>query len=474
MRSIRNQLVTSLAVGVVLLTSVAGAGLYVYMDEVLERGLDAALSAEADAIAGAVHMEDDGQPHLSPAGLTPPSPADRQQGPLYYQVWREDGRTLARAAPGTAPLPSPHRSTRRTGDATLADGTHARVLRLSFLAQPDEDAFDPASTRPAAPRERLTLVVAHDRRSIDRPLAVLLGGLLVAAATVLAGLLVIVTWGVRRGLRPLADVSDLADRIGPASLDVRFPVGPAVPVELRPIGVKLNDLLDRLQAAFDRERRFSAAIAHELRTPVAELRSLCEVTLRWPDDGRAAADAVAEALAIAGEIGSTVENLTLLARCQAGAERLDPRPLCLATTAAAEWGRSRSRAADRALTTRVDLEPPCPVRADPRVLTVVLRNLFANALEHATAGGFVRVHAEPAGDRVTLVIGNSTDRLLPADLPRLTEAFWRKDDARTDRAHVGLGLAIVDAYCRIADVEFQARLTGPAWFEVTLSFAADP
>ena len=474
MRSIRNQLVTSLAAGVVGLTAAAGVGLYVYMDEVLEHGLDAALAAEADAIAGAVHMEDDGQPHLNPAGLTSQPPVGRGQGPLYYQLWREDGQTLARVAPGTAPLPPPHRPTRPTGDVALADGTPARVLRLSFVAQPDQDEFDPAPPRPAARRERLTLIVARDRRSIDRPLAVLLAGLLVAAATVLAGILAIVTWGVRRGLRPLADVSDLADRIGPASLDVRFPVGAGVPVELRPIGVKLNDLLDRLQAAFDRERRFSAAVAHELRTPVAELRSLCEVTLRWPGDGRAAGEAVAEALAIAGEIGSTVENLTLLARCQAGVERLDPRPLCLATTVAAEWGRARSRAAGRPLTTQVDLGPPCRVRADPRVLTVVLRNLFENALEHATAGGRVRVHAERAGDRVTLVIGNSADGLVPADLPRLTEAFWRKDDARTDRAHVGLGLAIVDAYCRIADVHFRTRLTGPDWLEVTLSLAAEP
>ncbi len=476
MRSIRNQLVLSLAAGVVLLTATAGAGLYAYVGEVLEHGLDEALAARADAIAGAVHMEDDGRPHLQPADPT----AVHHDGPFYYQLWRADGATLARFAPpgaGTGPLPGPARPGRRFADAVLPDGTAVRVTRLSFAAQPDADEFDPPPARPVAaagvPRERLTLVVAHDRRSIEGPLAVLLTGLSFAAAVVVAGLLGLVTWGVRRGLRPLADVSRLADRIGPATLDVRFPAADAVPRELRPIATKLNDLLGRLQAGFDRERRFSAAVAHELRTPVAELRSLCEVTLRWPGDGPAAADALAgalvDALDIAREMGTAVENLTLLARCQAGVEQLRVETMCLSAAVDDQWGRCRARAAERTLEVDVDVAHPRPVRADPRAVSVVLRNLLENAVEHATAGGRVRVRTAQADGRTTLLIGNSVAGLDPADLPHLAEAFWRKDAARTSRAHVGMGLAIVDAYCRVADIDLRTRLDARDWFEVTLT-----
>ena len=469
MRSIRNQLVFSLAAGVVLLTAAAGVGLYAYMEEVLEHGLDVALAARADAIAGAVHMEDDGRPHLQPMDAT----AVHRDGPFYYQVWRADGATLARFAPpdaGTGPLPGPARPGRRFADAVLPDGTAARVTRLSFVAQPDADEFDPPPARPAAaPRERLTVVVAHDRRSIEGPLAVLLTGLSFAAAVVIAGLLGLVTWGVRRGLRPLADVSRLADRIGPATLGVRFPADDAVPVELRPIATKLNDLLDRLQAGFDRERRFAAAVAHELRTPVSELRSLCEVTLRWPGDGRAATDAVADALDIAKEMGTAVENLILLARCQAGVEQLRVETVCLSAAVGDQWDRCRARAAERTLEVEVDVAHPCPVRADPRAVAVILRNLMENAVEHATAGGRVRVRAGRVNDRATLVIGNSAAGLDAADLPHLTEAFWRKDAARTSRTHVGMGLAIVDAYCRVAHLDFGTHLYAGDWFEVTVT-----
>ena len=112
-------------------------------------------------------------------------------------------------------------------DAVLADGTPARVTRVTFVARPHTD--DPRPPAPAAAGERLTLVVAHDRRAEDRPLAVLLAGLLVTAAAMSLGIVAVVTWGVRRGLRPVGEVSALADRIGPESLDVRFAGGRPAP-----------------------------------------------------------------------------------------------------------------------------------------------------------------------------------------------------------------------------------------------------
>ena len=484
-RSIRNQLVGSLATGVVLLSVGIGVGLYAYMEEVLERGLDAALAARADAIAGTVHVDDDGRPRLRPAEATA---APRHEGPFYYQLWGEDGRTVARFAPpggpAAAPLPGPSRPGRRFADAVLPDGTVARVVRLAFIAQPD----DAAATHRNVPRERLSLVVAHDRRSIDGPLRVLLTGLLLAAAAVLAGLLGIVTWGVRRGLRPLAEVSRLADRIGPATLDVRFPAGDAdVPAELRPIGTKLNELLDRLAAAFDRERRFSAAVAHELRTPLAELRSACDVALRWPDDPAATTAALADARDVAVQMSALVGTLLSLARRQAGAEppaRADPVELSPAVAAAAA-GLSAA-AAGRAVAIDCDVDAAAVVPADPGLLAVVLRNLLENAVTYVPAGGRVRVRATRAaaddgaaddgGGRWSLRVANPCVGLTAAELPKLFEPFWRGDAARTPDGggRVGLGLSLVQAYCGAMDVAIAAAFAEPELLELTLTFPPPP
>ena len=478
MRSIRAQLLSTLIPGVLLLTAAAGVGLYTFVEESLEHGLDAALAAKADAIAGTVHLEEDGQPHLRISDAAAPAPGARREGPFFYQVWRADGRTLARSAPGTAPLPPPSaRHHRPFSDAVLADGTPARVTLVTFVAQPDEDPSDSRPTTQSAqagpPAERLTLIVAHDRRAEDRPLAVLLAGLLVTAAAMALGIVVVVTWGVRRGLRPVGEVSSLADRIGPESLDVRFPGADRLPRELLPIGVKLNDLLDRLSAAFARERRFSAAVAHELRTPLAELRSACDVALRWPDDAATTTAALAEARDVAVQMSAMVAALLSLARRQAGAEPpARAEPVDLASAVAAAWPGASAAAACRGLTVEYDLDAAAVVSADPGLLGAVLRNLLQNAVGHATAGGPVRVHTtRGAGDRWSLHVTNFCTGLSPADLPRLFEPFWRGNAARTSGGgQVGLGLTLVQAYGAAMDVSVVSTLVPPDQLTLTLTF----
>jgi signal transduction histidine kinase len=85
------------------------------------------------------------------------------------------------------------------------------------------------------------------------------------------------------GLSPLNQLANQAASITADSLATRFPTE-IWPGELTPISSRLNDLLERLEQSFERERRFSADLAHELRTPIAELRSLAELALKWPED----------------------------------------------------------------------------------------------------------------------------------------------------------------------------------------------
>ena len=301
-----------------VLTAAAGVGLYGYMDEVLERSLDAALTAKSEAIIGAVHMEDDGQAHLQQDEQAT-LPVNRHEGPFFFQIWRDDGSALAKFVPtGVADLPRVTRANRRFQNSELSDDTSVRITQISFLAHADEDEFDSPHQASKFPATHLVLVVAHDRRSIDGTLAVLLTGLLLAAVVVAIGILFLVTWGVRRGLRPLAEVSALADQIGPDTLDVRFPRQEKLPLELQPIGQKLNELLDRLTAAFARERRFSAAVAHELRTPLAELRSACDVALAWPDDSAGLATAVSESRDIAVQMSALVQTFAVVSPAARG------------------------------------------------------------------------------------------------------------------------------------------------------------
>jgi two-component system sensor histidine kinase QseC len=494
MRSIQTHLVVSLTTGLLLLLGGAGVGLYDYMEDVLENSLDAQLTAKAQAIAGAVHEEQDGQPHLHlPETVSVAEPHDsgmhdgglhdgglhnrgwhdagaHNAGPFYFQIWRADGTTLARVLSpscGAASMPSQLKHGHRFADGHMPDGEDVRLTRLVFSAQPDDENDNPHAHPSSRPSEQLTMVVAQNRDGIDRALAILLTGLLFAAAMLVTGILLIVAWGVRSSLTPLAQVGQLADQIGPDSLNLRFPAGKLLPDELRPIAAKLNELLDRVATAFAHERRFSAAVAHELRTPVSELLSLCEVTLRWPDDKDALINALKEAKTISSEMGTVVENLMSLARCQAGAEKPLNQVIELSAFVQEIWAGFQSRAADRNLRVEFEMDGNVQVRTDRRLLEMVLRNLLANAVEYTDADGRIRIVAQGS----VLKIGNSATSLQPADLPHLAEAFWRKDAARTGGNHAGLGLSLVTANCQVAGIGLDRTLGDDGWFEVKLSFA---
>ena len=466
MNSIRGRLIICLVGGVLLLEVVAGAGLFAYVEETLERSFDAALLAKASAIAAAVQI-DDGRPRLDVPAKELSESAHHDE-PFYFEIWREDGSSLARVSPeeGSESLPKLSNPQRRFGDIVLPGGASARATQLVFIPKPDEDEDSPHDPAQKPPTEKLTLVVARDRRSIDQPLAVLLSGLLASSLIIALGIVGIVTWGVRRGLRPLAELTRQVEAIGPATLHTRFGAG-GLPDEIRPINEKLNNLLDRLEQAFFRERRFSADVAHELRTPLAELRLLCEVSLRWPDQG--ATDAVRESLAIARQMEETVISLLSLVRIQAGVEVPQSQEFELAETVRDIWKSFAQEAEAKKLNVEHHWETPIVARTDRGIFTAAIRNLFANAVRHTPDGGRVAIEIAPNGKSATVRVGNTSDSLSAADLPHLCEPFWRKDSARTDRLSTGLGLTIVDEYCRAIGAGLELKLPRECWFEATVT-----
>ena len=109
------------------------------------------------------------------------------------------------------------------------------------------------------------------------------------------------------------------------------------------------------------------------------------------------------------------------------------------------------------------------------MLATVLRNLLENAVTYAPAGGRVRVRTTRTGDgRWSLHVANPRGDLSTADLPKLFEPFWRGDAVRTSDGggRVGLGLALVQAYCGAMDVDIAASLIDPDLLEMTLTFPA--
>ena len=218
-----------------------------------------------------------------------------------------------------------------------------------------------------------------------------------------------------------------------------------MPHEIAPIVTRLNDLMARLEEGFERERRFSGYLAHELRTPLAAIRSTSEVALKWPE--QATPEDYGAIARLAARLQQTVESLLLLARAEtisAGIVRdaVTLRPLveeCAAQHA--------ERAREREVTLTMRLDETAVLQTDARLLRIIMTNLIANAVEYAPLCSEVTLVCR-ATDRL-FEVTNAAPALTVHDVPQLFERLWRKDAARSDATHAGLGLSLARS-CAIA------------------------
>ncbi len=454
MKSIQSRLTAWVVAGVLAISLLGSLSVYLVFRHAIVRQFDEGLTAEAHSIASLFRRDDDGHYEFRP-------PATIQtmfrHGDIYdlYCIRRMNGTVgVASASLGWKPCPGLERPTSEEGlhHVTLKWHHHARSLRGVLLT------FVPASETGVA-TERFQLILAADREEIDHLLARLMWALGIVALVDGVVISLLVAWRVRRDLKPLRVLAHEAGQIGAGDLDKRFALE-NVPRELEPIHRALNGLLGRIEDAWKRERRFTADVAHELRTPVAELRSLCEVAA---GNSHTAVEALKDAQAIATQMENLITALLELRRAQTA------RPLSLVDAAAVvrqAWQSAEAIAVQRCVSIAWQSPPSVLVRCDQTMLAAVLRNLFDNAANYTTPGG--EIECAVSAEKIT--VRNRPHDLTAEDISHLVEPFWRKDASRSGGVHAGLGLALADAYVRAFQGRFDIR-SEEGWLTFDVRFA---
>ena len=471
MRSIRRRLIVPLLLGSCLLTLAAGLLLSALIGRRLRAEFDHALLAKARALVTLTRQEggeveidfaDEHMPEFSAAA-----------GPEYFQLWLADGTVLERSRSlGSRDLPRFPllKNEPLFRDLRLPDGRPGRLVEIAFVPQIEDDdhawaekRLDPTAPLPDRRLRAAVLSTARSRQELDTLIQSLYAAAAGVAVLLGCALSVLVYVSIRHGLGPLHEIGRQVETLDAGRLDLRIRTQPAT-LELAPVVERLNALLARLQAAFEQERRFSSDIAHELRTPIAELRSLAEVGARWPEDRELIRSFFEDVEAIARQMERLVVNLLSLARCDRGIESLERTEVDLRELIEETWSRCASEAEEKGLAFALDARPPWTVVSDRGKLSLILSNLFSNAVAYSPAGSTISCSARVTEGTLDVAIANPAPRLEPGDLPLLFERFWRKDPARSDSLHAGLGLPLAKAFAELlglrltADLEKDGRL----------------
>lgn len=451
MKSIRYALLWRLGGGVLLLLVAGGAALYAGVSWLLVSQFDAGLETKLETFASLL-LQDGDEIELEFADASMPQ-FSAEIDPEYFQIWlRGDGDDAlfrSRSLDG-GDLPrtfAPSGEPALVWDLALPDGRSGRAIGAEVQIQKQEWNIFRKKPEPAS----VVIVLAQGRGPLDDSLSALLWGTVAGILVLLGASVVLALRVVNTGLRPLDDLTHHAAAVEDPLRAPRFDAENA-PRELRPVADGFNDLLDRIQTAFERERRTTANIAHELKTPVSELMILTDVALRYGDGAGETRRALEQARGIAEQMDALIAMLLKLARIESGRIPLEPEPIDLAEMVGECWSPLSAGATAKGQSF-VGPKPGRTVTADRAALGVVLTNLLDNAVAYAPEKSTIRCAIESNGKACALVVSNPSNGLQADDVDKLTEPFWRASSSRGDRDHAGIGLALAHRLAELLQLE---------------------
>jgi len=357
---------------------------------------------------------------------------------VAFQVWSADGQLLMHSTSTPEQPLAPHVITQhgfRSGfsDATI-DGRHWRVFSLW-------DA------------DHRFLVQVGERHDVRDELTTKISRRLVTPSLISLPILALLIWfGIGRGLAPLRTVAAEVTRRAPNYLEP-MDVGP-VPREVRPLVDNLNDLFARLASAFERERRFTADAAHELRTPLSALKTQAQVALRASDDNERRA-ALEQLLAGVDRASHLIEQLLTLARLEPGTHPIQHQSVQLRPILVDVLSQLGGKAVAKGLNLELTGDAEPLIAAEPVSLSMLVRNLVDNAIRYTPTGGAISVAIEDEGENgaVELTVTDTGPGIEPVLRERVFDPFYRGLGSGTPGC--GLGLAIVRQIAELHDARVE-------------------
>ncbi len=451
----------------------AGALFYTHLQTSLANGLDTALQLQAQQIADDI-TDDHGTIRIQDATAElpgfdvnrskqrlPPPPADVNLDVLV-RVLTADGQPF-RTTPAFGALHVPTQSVTQPLHGIPWQGTVA-----SANEQPAR-LYSRALTQNG--RIFGVVQVGTSLTQLQMTLHEVIIELLLLAPLVLILSAIVSYWLAARAFVPIARVTRIARAIKAGDLRQRVPI-PRAHDEVRHLTLTLNEMIDSLEQALIRQRRFVADASHELRTPVTVIRSKAEMALLQLFPPEEHVHVFQTIQTEAERLGSLISDLLALAHADEGQVCLEQEAVRLDQLAQAVGAIAALLAVERQVTLDVQAAESVTVLGDEARLMQVVMNLLENAISYTHAGGQVILSVQAKKDHACVVVRDTGIGIAPEHLPHIFDRFYRVDSARTrtEGDKSGLGLSIVDWVVRAhkGSVTVESHPGQGSTFSVTL------
>lgn len=439
--SITRRLIISVVLTQVLLTTaVVALSTYLTVRQ-LRSAFDSALHGRAMSVAALVRFSEDKHPELLfDARMVPPSLAHGQQD--MYQIIASDGKVIARSPNWVDNVaigadPATVYWTSRVNDQPL------RIIRLKDLPVLDTEGPDKAE---AATLSVLYAASMADIRQQAWAVAILtsIGSLILLGISTAASF-----WVVRRGLAPLSSLATCASHVNAKDWQLHAPQQAEATTELAPLVAAMNGMLATLERAFTSQSEFVTNAAHELKTPVAVLKSTLQLALQQPRTADEYRHQLQAALDDVARLEALTHSMLRLAR----AEQLHTRQsaetlqvLDLTETCEVTAERWRPIADAKSVQIQVESSGSPRVHGDADDLDLIWNNLIDNAIRYSPRGGDVRIRVASDNGHARVDVQDQGPGIGNDELHTIFDRFRRADASRSrETGGYGLGLAIAKA-----------------------------
>lgn len=455
MKSIRSKLVVTLSVTITSFVLCILLATDIAVDSWIDNEFDRSLQSKAGMLMTLVHKTDEGFSFNFSSEFMPEFAGEIE--PEYFQVWSKEGtftrsKSLDLFEVKNLPFEDLEIGESKIRPLQLPDGRDGRVFYSRFIPQGKDNTS--VDTYKKTNDEPLTLAYASSSEEVDFVLWLIDVIFIVTTITVIVFIRLFVRKAIDTSLAPLIklnqDISQLSITSEGSQIFIQEPVK-----ELLPIVESLNAFIKENRQLYLREKRLTSDIAHEIKTPIAELINMAEVAIRFPNEIELNEDFKPEALKISLRLKNIVSNLLLLHKYSNG--KLIKQDAC-------DLNQVITRVLENTDLSRVNLElnenAPAII-SNLFALESIISNLVNNAKQYSPLNSKILVSTMISKEKLLfLSVTNSLiEPLSDNDIDQLFDPLWQKDTSRTSNDNFGLGLSIAKTLSKAIDAQLSAEVS---------------